>query len=229
MVAILRGLGGDANEAVFVAGAGGGERGEGVVIICNEGGVRFAELRFDFNIESEFETAVKELAMEDDSPRDGTGIRGSMFLEGTLGNGGNAGSGWLLCEACDSAREGTGGIVSFSLPLNRRMKPLFLCLSCFDGMMAGSESRRSGTGGGTVTNCCSALLALVLALIDLARERRLVVCGLTFDSSGKATELFAVALRVRSRACACASARDMSCIVGEPGCSIHPPGGRVNT
>lgn len=96
-------------------------------------------------------------------------------------------------------------------------------------MATDSESRRSGTGGGAVTNCCSVLFALVPALIDLARERMPVIGGLIFDSSGKATEPFAVALRVRSRACAWASAREISCIVGEPGCSIHPPGGRVNT
>lgn len=93
VVAILRGLGGDANEAVFAAGAGGDGRGEGVVMICNGGGVRFAGVKFDFNIESVFDTAVKELAVDDDSPRDGTGIRGSEILEDTLGKGGNGGSG----------------------------------------------------------------------------------------------------------------------------------------
>lgn len=87
VVAILRGFGGGAT------GAEGAGRGEGVVIICNGGGVRFAGVKFDFNIESEFETAVKELAVEDESSRDGTGIRGSEILEGTLGRSGSGGSG----------------------------------------------------------------------------------------------------------------------------------------
>lgn len=95
--------------------------------------------------------------------------------------------------------------------------------------MAGSEPLLSGpTDGGAPIILDKALFAFAPALMDRARDRMLLVgLGLFSFRSGNGTDgfgmpPFTVALRVRSLACACASASDISWIVGEPGLSIHP-------
>jgi hypothetical protein len=85
-----------------------------------------------------------------------------------------------LCTVYSSASAGTGGTASRSLPLNIRMKPLFLCFSDFPGIplapMLGSESLLSGpVGGEPPTILDKALLAFAPALIDRVRDRMLLV------------------------------------------------------
>jgi hypothetical protein len=182
----------------------------------------------------ESDTLLKELEAERDSsildgPTVGTRTRDNEIFGVFDTNGGCE----LLWTVYSSASAGTGGTDSRSLPLNIRMKPLFLCLSDFPGIplapMEGSESLRSDIADGEPpTILDKALLAFAPALTDRVRDRMLLV-GLEFlpFCSGNGTDWFGklpfkVALRDRSLACACASASDISWIVGEPGLSIHP-------